>query len=46
MVSTEDASRFLAAGVETAIELPACVLFDRAECDELMCCAHKRKADR
>jgi len=40
VIRAQHAARFLAAGIETAIELLACVLFHWTERDELMWCAH------
>jgi hypothetical protein len=40
VIGAQDAARFLAAGIETAIELFACVLFDRTESYELMSRRH------
>jgi hypothetical protein len=45
VIRAQHAARFVTTGIETAIELLACVLFDRTKRDELMCGWHKRKAD-
>jgi hypothetical protein len=40
VIRAQDAARFFTAGIETPIELLACVLFNRTERDELMCRRH------
>jgi len=43
VIRAQHAARFFTAGIETAFDLFACVLFDRTERDELMCGWHKQR---